>query len=30
MRYVLLLVAALFIMGQRDPVLVPEVSQHEI
>lgn len=30
MRAVLLLIAALFLMGQRDPVLVPEVSQHEV
>lgn len=30
MRSLLLLVAALLLMGQRDPVLVPEVSQHEI
>lgn len=26
----LLLFAAFFLMGQRDPVLVPEVSQHEV
>lgn len=26
----MLLVAALMLMGQRDPVLVPEVSQHEV
>ncbi|QZD86482.1 TIGR02186 family protein [Qipengyuania psychrotolerans] len=30
MRVALLLIAALFLMGQRDPVLVPEVSQHEV
>lgn len=30
MRAALLLIAALFLMGQRDPVLVPEVSQHEV
>jgi len=29
-RAALLLIAALFLMGQRDPVLVPEVSQHEV
>ena len=30
MRHVLLILAALFLMGQRDPILVPEVSQHEV
>ena len=30
MRAAFLLIAALFLMGQRDPVLVPEVSQHEV
>src|SRR6478672_9481690 len=30
MRALFLLVFALLSMGQRDPVLVPEVSQHEI
>ena len=30
MRVALLVIAALFLMGQRDPVLVPEVSQHEV
>lgn len=30
MRVLFLLLAALLLMGQRDPVLVPEVSQHEI
>ena len=29
-RALLLLVASLLLMGQRDPILVPEVSQHEI
>ena len=30
MRAFLLLLASLFLMGQRDPVLVPEVSQHDV
>ena len=30
MRYALLLLAALALMGQRDAVLVPEVSQHDV
>ena len=30
MRVLLLFVAALFLMGQRDAVLVPEISQHEV
>lgn len=30
MRAVLLLVFAVLLMGQRDPILVPEVSQHEV
>lgn len=30
MRVLFLILAALLVMGQRDPVLVPEVSQHEI
>ena len=30
MRWALLLLAAFALMGQRDPVLVPEVSQHEV
>ena len=30
MRAAILLVFALMLMGQRDPVLVPEVSQHEV
>lgn len=30
MRTLLLLLCAVMLMGQRDPVLVPEVSQHEI
>lgn len=30
MRVIVLILAALMLMGQRDPVLVPEVSQHEI
>ena len=30
MRWVFLLIAALMLSGQRDPVLVPEVSQHEV
>ena len=30
MRYALLLIAAFALMGQRDPVLVPEISQHEV
>lgn len=30
MRAALLLLFALFLMGQRDPILVPEVSQHEV
>jgi len=30
MRALLVLVAALFLMGQSDPILVPEVSQHEV
>ena len=30
MRVVLLLLAALMLSGQRDPVLVPEISQHEV
>jgi uncharacterized protein (TIGR02186 family) len=30
MRLALLIACALLVMGQRDPVLVPEVSQHEI
>lgn len=30
MRALLILFAAFFLMGQRDPVLVPEVSQHEV
>lgn len=30
MRAAFILIAALFLMGQRDPVLVPEVSQHEV
>jgi uncharacterized protein (TIGR02186 family) len=29
-RAALLLLFALFLMGQRDPILVPEVSQHEV
>ena len=30
MRAWLLLLFAVLVMGQRDPVLVPEVSQHEV
>lgn len=30
MRVLLLFLAALFLMGQRDAVLVPEISQHEV
>ncbi len=30
MKYILLLLAAIALMGQRDPVLVPEISQHEV
>ncbi|WP_425594593.1 TIGR02186 family protein [Qipengyuania vesicularis] len=30
MRALFLLIAALFLMGQRDAVLVPEISQHEV
>ena len=30
MRAVLLILFALFLMGQRDPILVPEISQHEV
>ncbi len=30
MRYAVLFLAALALMGQRDPVLVPEISQHEV
>ena len=30
MRALLLIFAALMLMGQRDPVLVPEVSQHDV
>ena len=30
MRVLLILIAAFALMGQRDPVLVPEVSQHEV
>ncbi len=30
MRVLFLLVSALVLMGQRDPVLVPEVSQHDV
>jgi uncharacterized protein (TIGR02186 family) len=30
LRAFLLLLASLFLMGQRDPVLVPEVSQHDV
>ncbi len=29
MRALLLLLFAFALMGQRDPILVPEVSQHE-
>lgn len=30
MRAVLLILFALLLMGQRDPILVPEISQHEV
>lgn len=30
MRYAFLLLAALMLSGQRDPILVPEISQHEV
>ena len=30
MRAWLLILFAVLVMGQRDPVLVPEVSQHEV
>ena len=30
MRALLLLLFAFALMGQRDPILVPEVSQHEV
>lgn len=30
MRALLVLVAAFLLMGQRDPILVPEISQHEV
>ena len=30
MRYLLVLFAALMLSGQRDPILVPEISQHEV
>ena len=30
MRVLLLLAFAFALMGQRDPILVPEVSQHEV
>ncbi len=30
MRYALLLLAALLLSGQRDPILVPEISQHDV
>ena len=30
MRYLWLFLFAVFLMGQRDPVLVPEISQHDV